>query len=201
MSPVRYSASRSSLGARVPSSVSAGWPIRRSAAGFTSTRLTVHVEGEHRHVDRAHHALQQLGGLDRFGPLPLQRVAERVDLLHHEIDGAARLASRCRGWNSPLRAARPAGWPAERARASPSGYATTAQPIHTAADDRRQRPAHFEAVLQGPGDVDERPALTAARRPAPAAGRCARGCGGARAPAAVGRGRAYSRTPYCCSRR
>ena len=41
-------------------------------------------------VDRAHHARQQRGGLDGLGALPLEGIAERVDLVHHEVDGAAR---------------------------------------------------------------------------------------------------------------
>ena len=52
----------------------------------------VHVEGEDRHVDGSHDALEQRGRFHRFGPLPLERVAERVDLDHHEIPGGALLA-------------------------------------------------------------------------------------------------------------
>jgi hypothetical protein len=50
----------------------------------------VHVEGEHRNVDRAHHALEKRRRFDRLGPLALQGVAKRVDLVHDEIDGASR---------------------------------------------------------------------------------------------------------------
>ncbi len=37
---------------------------------------------------------EQSRRLDRFGALPLQRVAERVDLVHHQIDGAPWLGAR-----------------------------------------------------------------------------------------------------------
>ena len=75
------------------------------------------VEGEHRDVDRLHDARQERGRFHRLGALPLQRVAERVDLRMTRSTALPGARASRRGSSSPLRAARRAGSPRRRARA------------------------------------------------------------------------------------
>ena len=117
--------------------------------------MRVHVEGEHGHVDGAHDALQELCRFDGLGALPLQRVAERVDLLHHHVGGTARLRAGAADGVVPF-AQRPeqVGLQVQRAGDHLKGDRCRADP--DGADDRDHRPAHLEAVWLRPGDVHER---------------------------------------------
>ena len=174
----------------------AGFPSRRSAGRIDEHQLLVHVEREDRDVDRRHDAREQRGRLDRLGSLALQRVAERVDLVITRSTAPPGSRPGRRGSSSPPRAARRAGWP-EKQHALTIWQASAAQPIQmnrtktvTSSGLRRSTAgSRHPAAARGP---------PAGRRATPAQDDCHARCASSaslRGPAA------YSRTPYCCSRR
>ena len=95
-SPARHS-SRSSSGARRPSSRSAGWLSRRRAGAVHELELVVFVEGENRDIDLRHHFSQERRRLERVQALVAERFHERVDLDHDLAERVA--AARAAGPN------------------------------------------------------------------------------------------------------
>jgi hypothetical protein len=98
----------------------------------------------------AHHALQQRGGLDGFGALALQSVAERVDLVHHEIDGAAGATSGAANRVVPFTQC-PEEVGLQKKRASDHLIGERGGPDPDREDDGGDRPPDFETVVLAPG--------------------------------------------------
>ena len=117
--------------------------------------LLVHVEREDTDVDRAHDARQQRRGLHGLGALALQRIAQRVDLVHHQIDRAARSAA---GATDRVIAfaqrAEQVRLKIEGACDHLKGHRGCPHPDHE--DHRGDRPANFEGVVLTPGQIQER---------------------------------------------
>ncbi len=124
----------------------AGWPARSfssmSKANTATSIAPITLVSERRR-------------LDRFGSLPLQRVAERVDLLHHEIGGAAGLGAGPADRVVPfVQRAEQIGGEVEHARDHLVRRQRAADPDDE--DDGGERPADLEAVVLAPDDPDQR---------------------------------------------
>ena len=126
-----------------------------------------------------HDAGEQGGRFDGLRSLPLERVAERIDLLHHQVDRASRLRARAADRIVPLvQGAEQVGREEQHARHHLIGGDRAADPHGD--DDGGERPADLEGVVLAPGDPGEgdggRQTAEQARAPGPPArGSSARG--------------------------
>ena len=124
------------------------------AGAIDQHEMLVGIEGEHGDVNRRDDAREQRRRFHRLAPLPLQRLAQRVDLEHDEVERAfGRGADAANRVVALPQRAEQVRDEKQRPRDALIRGRRALEPRHD--DDRRRRPADLEGVVVGPNQVQQ----------------------------------------------